>query len=165
MDEKGLIDFLDKHGIPYLRFDHPAVFTVEEAEAALPNIPGAGTKNLFLFSPSRERFLLLMTLGEKRVDLKAFAATAGLTKIQFAPEEQLQEFLQVSRGGVTALGLINDTGKHVELWIDTELWARPSVHCHPLVNTATLVITTSDLKRFFALIGHEIHFVDVKEKI
>jgi Ala-tRNA(Pro) deacylase len=165
MNEKELIDFLDEHEITYLRFDHPAVFTVEQAEAALPGIPGAGTKNLFLCGPSRDRFLLLMTLGEKRVDLKGFAAAVGLPKVQFAPEEQLQEYLQVSRGGVTALGLINDTGQQVELWIDKDLWANPSVHCHPLVNTATLVITTRRLEDFFTLTGHEIHFVEVKEKI
>lgn len=165
MNEPELIRFLDENEIPYQRFDHRAVFTVEEAEQALPGIPGAGTKNLFLCDTNEQRFILLMTLGSKRVHLKRFASAIGLPKgVRFAPEAQLEALLGVGRGGVTALGVINDTGGQVELYVDRELWQHESVHCHPLTNTATLVIATRDLERFFELTGHAPKFVEVEEK-
>jgi Ala-tRNA(Pro) deacylase len=40
--------FLDEHGIVYVRHDHPAVYTVEEADQLVPELHGAKTKNLFL---------------------------------------------------------------------------------------------------------------------
>lgn len=165
MIEPELIHFLDENQIAYQRFNHPAVFTVEQASAALPDIPGAGTKNLFLKDPAHDRFLLLLTLGEKRIHLKRFAALVGAPKgLNFAPEEQLEQLLGVGRGGVTALGLINDRTHRVELYVDRALWQYPAVHCHPLTNTATLVISTRDLERFFALTGHTPQYVDVPGK-
>jgi Ala-tRNA(Pro) deacylase len=165
MNEPELIHFLDENQIAYQRFNHAAVFTVEQASAALPDIPGAGTKNLFLYDSAHERFLLLVTLGEKRIHLKRLAALIGAPKgLVFAPEEQLEKLLGVGRGGVTALGLINDPTQRVELYIDRALWQYPSIHCHPLTNTATLVISTRNLERFFALTGHTPHYVDVPGK-
>jgi hypothetical protein len=40
--------FIDEHGIAYARYDHPAVYTVEEADQLVPDLPGAKTKNLFI---------------------------------------------------------------------------------------------------------------------
>ncbi len=46
-----MIDFfnyLAEHGIAYERHDHPAVYTIEEADRLVPPLPAAKTKNLFL---------------------------------------------------------------------------------------------------------------------
>lgn len=162
MDEAEILRYLDAHHIPYRRYAHPAVFTVAEADAVTPPIPGMGSKNLLLVDPSSPRCLLLMTLGHKRVDFKGFAPLVGAPKgLRFAPENLLREYLGVGLGTVTVLGLINDIQHRVELWLDRELWQAGAVHCHPLVNTATLVITPPDLERFFALTGHPPHLVDV----
>ena len=68
--------------------------------------------------------------------------------------------LGVTRGAVTMMGLVHDTEHRVELWIDAEIWDDDSFLTHPLVNTATLVLTKSDLERFFALTGHPMHFFE-----
>jgi Ala-tRNA(Pro) deacylase len=163
MNEIELIHFLDEQAIPYQRYDHLAVFTVEAAEQALPGIPGASTKNLFLCDAAEQRFFLLMTMGHKRVNLKRLGAAIGVQKgLRFASEVYLEELLNVGRGAVTALAVINDTGGRVELFVDRELWQYPRVHCHPLTNTATLVIATPDLERFFSLAAHPPHLVEVE---
>jgi Ala-tRNA(Pro) deacylase len=55
---------------------------------------------------------------------------------------------------VTVLGLIHDTEHAVELYVDREVWNAPQWRCHPLVNSATLVLARTDLERFFAHTGH-----------
>ena len=55
------------------------------------------------------------------------------------------------------MGLANDAGHLVELWIDAEIWQGESFLSHPLVNTATLVLSRAELERFFALTGHTLH--------
>ena len=57
-------------------------------------------------------------------------------------------------GSVTVLGLLNDTGRAVELFVDAEVWHTSRWRCHPLVNTSTLVLSRDDVERFFAHTGH-----------
>jgi len=42
--------------------------------------------------------------------------------------------------------------------VDAEIWKGEQFLCHPLVNTATLVLSKAELERFLALSGHELHF-------
>ena len=48
MTKEETIALLDKRGIKYERFDHQAIFTVEEGEGITFPHPEAGTKNLFV---------------------------------------------------------------------------------------------------------------------
>ena len=43
-----IYEFLDANNVSYERYDHPAVFTVEESKILSPELNGASTKNLFL---------------------------------------------------------------------------------------------------------------------
>jgi Ala-tRNA(Pro) deacylase len=85
------------------------------------------------------------------VRLDELPAQLGVAHLRFASEENLLRLLGVTRGAVTMLGLINDTERQVELWIDAEIWHAEYFLSHPLVNTATLVLAKSELERFFAL--------------
>jgi Ala-tRNA(Pro) deacylase len=158
--EAQLLEFLDAQQIPYQRFEHPPVYTCEEAERLRPRLPAVSTKNLFL----RDRqgtFYLLMTACEKKLDLKRVGNLIGASKLHFASEEMLSELLNLTRGSVTVLGLINETEHRVQLWIDAEIWQQDNFLCHPLVNTATLLLSKSSLERFFELTGHGFNLIDM----
>ncbi len=162
MSESEILAFLDAHEIAYRRYEHAAVFTVAQADEITAGLPGAGTKNLLLVEPAGGRCLLLMVPGAKRVNFQRLAPLVGAAKgLRFAPPELLADVLGVGPGAVTVLGLVNDTAQRAELWIDRALWAAGEVHCHPLVNTATLVMRTGEVERFFALTGHAPRFLDV----
>jgi hypothetical protein len=60
----------------------------------------------------------------------------------------------------TMLGLANDAEHKVELWMDAEIWQSKYFLSHPLVNTATLVISKSELEQFFILTGHTLHLFE-----
>ena len=158
--EQEFLDFLNVNRFEYQRMEHPAVFTCEESALHRPSVPAVSTKNLFLCDKKARRFFLAVTACEKTVKLNVLAEQVGIPHLRFASEENLQRLLSVTRGSVTMMGLANDTGHVVELWIDSEIWKGEYFLSHPLVNTATLILSKSELERFFALTGHALHFFE-----
>lgn len=157
MTEQEFLTFLDANGFVYRRVEHPAVFTCAEAELHRPELPAVSTKNLFLCDKKARRFFLAVTDCEKKVKLDELSSQLGIAHLRFGSEENLLRLLGVTRGAVTMMGLANDRGHSVELWIDAEIWRGEHFLSHPLVNTATLILTKSQLERFFALTGHDLH--------
>ena len=157
MTEKEFLVFLDANGFIYRRSEHPAVFTCAEAELHRPDADAVSTKNLFLCDKKARRFFLAVTACEKTVKLDSLAAQLAVPNLRFASEENLQLLLGVTRGAVTMMGLANDMERQVELWIDADIWQAETFLSHPLVNTATLVLSKTELERFFALTGHTVH--------
>ena len=160
-----LLDALAGLGIPYTRFDHPAVFTCAEADSAVPAAAGgAHTKNLFLRDQKGRRHWLLVTDCAKQVDLRALAPILGADRLGLASPDRLARFLRLTPGSVTVFGLLNDPGHDVEVVIDRDLSAAPAWRCHPLTNTATLVVRREDVERFLASTGHRPVVVMVPER-
>jgi Ala-tRNA(Pro) deacylase len=155
--EKEFLEFLDTNHFTYQRIEHPAVFTCAESEMHRPAVPAVSTKNLFLCDKKARRFFLAVTSCEKTVKLDSLAGQLGVPYLRFASEENLQRFLGVTRGSVTMMGLANDTQHQVELWIDAAIWQGEYFLSHPLVNTATLIVSKAELEHFFSLTGHTVH--------
>lgn len=155
---------LQQHNIRYQRTDHAAVYTCEEADRLLPDLPGAKTKNLFLRDRKGKRHFLVVVSGEKSVDLKALAKTLGVNSLGLASPERLQKHLQLTPGSVSVLAVINDTDNAVELVIDQEIWQAKSLQCHPLVNTATLVMPMTELRRLLDILQRPAKIIEITEK-
>ena len=159
-----LIALLDQFGIAYDRCEHAPVFTCEEAERAIPTTDAVQTKNLFLRDKRGRRHLLLITSCEKSVDVKRFAEAAGADHLSFASAERLQTHLGVSPGSVTVFGLINDAAHAVELYVDADVWNTERWRCHPLVNSATLVLARAGVEKFLERTGHRPRVVALAER-
>ena len=159
-----IMTFLAEQGIDSERFDHAPVFTCEEAEK-LPPMPGMPTKNLFLRDRKGRRHFLVVVPHDKAVDLKALCAVVDADKLSFASPERLKQYLGVEPGAATVLGLIADETHAVEVWFDTAIWEADALQCHPLVNTATLVISHLGLERFLQATGHEARVIEVPERL
>lgn len=157
MTEQEFLVFLTANGFAIRRTEHPAVFTCEEAEMHRPDANAVSTKNLFLCDKKARRFFLAVTACEKTVKLDGLASQLGVPHLRFGSEANLMRLLGVKRGSVTMMGLVNDTEHLVELWIDSDIWQQEIFQSHPLVNTATLVLTKAELERFFALTGHTVN--------
>lgn len=163
MSEKEFLEYLNANGFVYERVEHPAVFTCAEAELHRPAQPAVSTKNLFLCDKKARRFFLAVTACEKTVKLDGLATQLGVANVRFASEENLMRLLGVTRGAVTMMGLANDIEHVVELWIDAEIWQSEYFLSHPLVNTATLILSKAELERFFAVTGHAPRLFSEKE--
>ena len=149
-----LLSLLDELEISYDRYDHAPVHTCEQAEVAVPNVDAVQTKNLFLRDKRGRRHLLLVTSCAKSIDLKAFGKQAGVDHISFASPERLAKYLGVEPGSVTVLGVFVDTQHAIELFVDDDVWQTPRWRCHPMVNSATLVLTRDAIEAFLARTGH-----------
>ena len=133
-------------GIAYEKHEHAPVFTVAESEAYNGDIAGAHTKNLFLKDKNGAYFLVTVP-AEARVDLKALPSAIGCGRISFGKAEDMERLLGITPGSVTALAAINDRDCAVQFVLDAALAQADIINCHPLRNSATLSIATSDLIR------------------
>jgi len=159
-----LFALLDRLGIQYTAYAHEPVFTCEAALAAVPDARSVQTKNLFLRDKPGRRHILLVTSCEKAVDIRQFAAAADAGHLSFGSAERLQKHLGLTPGSVTVLGLINDPSHAVELFVDRDVWDREWWNCHPLVNTATLVLSRAGIERFLAHTGHAPRVVTLERR-
>ncbi|HEX3867309.1 MAG TPA: prolyl-tRNA synthetase associated domain-containing protein [Gemmatimonadaceae bacterium] len=159
-----LYSVLDAAGVRYRRFDHAPVFTCDDAYAALPNEPAVQTKNLFLRDKRGRRHALLVTSCEKAVDIKRFAKQIDADHLSFASAERMMTYLGVTPGSVTVLGLINDPEHAVELYVDADVWRAEAWRCHPLINSATLVIARQDVEKLLAHTGHTARVVTLESR-
>jgi len=153
--------FLDQHHIAYQRVDHAPVYTCEEAEAMVPTLSGAHTKNLFVRDGKGRRHFLIVVGWEKQVDLKALGGVLAVKKLGMASPERLQRYLGVDPGAVTVLGVLNDAGRQVEVLFDAAVWQAEALQCHPLVNTATLSISREGIACFLEQLGQPYRVLDV----
>ena len=161
MDNKKLLQFLDHLSISYEFHEHKAVYTSEQARQLIPKLPGVPAKNLFLRDKKGNQHFLLTLEDTKAVDLKSLAAKLGISKLSLASPERLMEILGIEPGAVSLLALVNDVANKVRLLADREVWQADQLQCHPLVNTATLVISHQDIIKFLELTGHTGNWVEI----
>ena len=157
----NLDQFLRDHTIEAPRHEHTAVMTCEEADRLVPQLPGTRTKNLFLRDKKGLRHLLVMVPRDRGVDLNALGVALGAGRLGFGSAERLQRHLGITPGSVSLLALANDHAHAVELVVDRALWEADAVQAHPLVNTATLILTHANLERFLAATGHAPRVIEV----
>lgn len=157
----AIYHFLDRHALGYQRFDHPPLFTCEDARRLTPDLPGADAKNLFLRDAKGKRHILVVLPEHKSADLKALSAALEAKGLTFASAERLMKHLGITPGSVSLLALLNDTAHAVELVIDTVMWEAEALLAHPLVNTQTLAVPHETMARFLALTGHTPCIMDI----
>ncbi|KKP66611.1 MAG: YbaK/prolyl-tRNA synthetase associated region [Candidatus Moranbacteria bacterium GW2011_GWE2_35_164] len=132
-------------GISFKEYNHPAVFTVEEALLHKGEIDGAKIKNLFLRNKKGDKHFLFITDAFKDIDLKKLSEVTGERKLGFASLERLQKYLKLTPGSVSPLGIINDVSKEVTILLDKELlYNNDKLNFHPNINTSTIQISKDD---------------------
>lgn len=148
-----LMSRLAELGIAVTTIEHEPVFTVAESERLHRELPGGHTKNLFL-KDAKGRIWLVIAEAHTPIDLKSLPKAIGSARLSFGKPDLLMEVLGVAPGSVTALALINDTGRRVSVVVDARLMEYETINCHPLVNSATTSLRRDDLMRFMAACGH-----------
>jgi len=157
--EQRVYDELAGLGIPYVRHEHPAVFTVEQAVLHWKGIEGSHCKNLFVRNKKGNRHYLIIAEHLKKVDLLSLAKKLGEDRLSFASDERLAKFLGLRGGEVSPFGLLQDADREVTVVVDAGLRKGTLINFHPNVNTATLTLSVIDFERFLASRGNRILFV------
>jgi len=157
-----LAGLLSQCADPVIKITHPPVHTVAEAQPYWDQIEGAHTKNLLL-KDNRGKLWLVTMQAERRADLKALTTLLGAKRVSFASAETLLASLGVTPGAVTPLGLVNDTEHQVGFVLDKALAEAGRITCHPLVNTATVSLSSRDLLTLLQGIGASVQVLDLDQ--
>lgn len=148
-----LLARFDSLGIKYANHAHPPLFTVEESKALRGDLPGGHVKNLFL-RDNKQRFWLLTTLEDTRLDLKSMGKRLEAGRFTFANEGQLMTYLGITPGAVSPLAAVNDTGLAVTVVLDSALLEIDPLNLHPLRNDRTTAMSGADLVTFLKSCSH-----------
>ena len=161
--ELAIYDRLEQLSIPYVRVDHDHADTIEICHEVEKVLGSKICKNLFLCNRQQTDFYLLMMPGDKPFKTKFLSAQLGCTRLSFAGEDPMRNYLQTVPGSVSALELLFDTDRHVKLVIDRDLLADEFISGHPGISTSTLQLKREDLLKFVESTGHPPVYVDLPE--
>ena len=149
-------DFLDDLGVGYQRIDHAPAMTMEVCAAIDEVLDATICKNLLLCNRQCTAFYLLMIPGDRHFKTTELSHQIGSSRLSFAAPEYMEQFLDITPGSLSILGLMNDKDMKVQLLIDEDVLKGEYVGCHPCINTSSLRLTTADLvQKVIPALGHE----------
>ena len=143
--EIRVYDLLDKLNVEYQRVDHEAAMTMEACVAIDQVLEATTCKNLLLCNRQKTDFYLLLMPGDKVFQTKELSAQLGVSRLSFASGEAMEEFLDITPGSLSVMGLMNDKDFRVKLVIDAPILDGEFIGFHPCINTTTLRVKTKDL--------------------
>ena len=150
-------DLLDKLGITYERVDHEEANTME-ACLAIDKVlaPAVICKNLFLCNAQKTRFYLLMIREDKKFKTNEISHQINSARLSFAPAEYMEQFLDITPGSVSVMGLMNDVDNQVMLLVDEDVLKEELFGCHPCINTSSIRLKVSDVfEKFLPEVHHD----------
>ena len=160
--EVRVYDLLDSLGVAYQRIDHEAAMTMEACAEVDRVLDATICKNLLLCNRQCTSFYLLMLPGEKSFKTSVFSKTIGSSRLSFADPKYMEEFLDITPGSVSVMGLMNDRDHHVELIMDEDILKGEYIGFHPCINTSSLRLKTADLmEKVIPAMGHEPRIVAI----
>ena len=155
-------DLLDSLGIDYQRIDHEPANTMEACAAIDQALEATICKNLLLCNRQCTAFYLLMIVGDKVFKTSQLSKQIGSSRLSFASGEYMEQYLDITPGSVSVLGLMNDKENHVQLLIDEDVLKGEYFGCHPCINTSSLRLKTSDLtEKIIPAMGHQPRIVTI----
>ena len=154
--EQRVYELLDSLQIDYVRVDHEPAMTMEACIAVDEALGATMCKNLMLCNRQCTDFYLLLMPGDKPFKTSVLSKQIGSSRLSFADGSYMKQFLDITPGSLSVLGLMNDSGNRVRLLIDEEVLTGEFIGFHPCINTSSLRIRTADLtEKLIPAMGHE----------
>ena len=153
--ERRVYALLEQLTIPYHRVDHEAAMTMEACAVIDDTLGAKMCKNLLLCNRQCTDFYLLLMPGDKPFKTKELSGQIGSSRLSFAGGDYMEQFLDITPGSLSVMGLMNDKENKVRLLIDADLLQEEYLCCHPCVNTSSLKLKTADVTGIFLpAVGH-----------
>lgn len=155
--------YLDALGVSYRLIRHQAVVTTDESKNVVHVDDCMSCKSLYVKDKKSDNYYMVVLPFDKRADMRGLASYVGCAKFEFATEEKLFADLAVHRGSVSPFAYLNESPTYsAALLIDVDVWNAQNVKFHPCDNTATVVLSVDDFKKFLASIGKKTIVVNGK---
>ena len=153
--EQRVYVLLDALGIEYSRVDHEPAMTMSACIAVDEALGAPMCKNLLLCNRQCTDFYLLLMPGGKPFKTSVLSKQIGSSRLSFADGSYMEQFLDITPGSLSVLGLMNDKDHRVRLLIDADVLAGEYIGVHPCINTSSLRIRTQDLmEKLIPEMGH-----------
>ena len=160
--EERVYDLLDQLNIDYQRIDHEEANTMEVCLEIEKTLKSTICKNLFLVNSNKSQYYLLMLKENKKFKTKVISKQINSSRLSFGSDEKMLEYLDITPGSVSVLGLMNDHDFKVQLLMDKDLLQDEYLGCHPCINTSSLRIKMKDVfEKIIPSLHHEPIFVEV----
>ena len=160
--EDRVYDLLDQLNIDYQRIDHEEANTMEVCLEIEKTLKSTICKNLFLVNSNKSQYYLLMLKENKKFKTKVISKQINSSRLSFGSDEKMLEYLDITPGSVSLLGLMNDHDFKVQLLMDKDLLQDEYLGCHPCINTSSLRIKMKDVfEKIIPSLHHEPIFVEV----
>lgn len=150
-----LFETLQQLNISYKAVDHEPAYTADQADHLQMALTGEGCKSLFLTDAHERVFVLACLPSEKKADLKHIAKVMGTTRLHFVEPELLKARLNLVQGAVGPMGLINDVGHEVLVYIDAELAGR-QLRMPANRTSRTIGLAYGDVLKFVKALGNRV---------
>lgn len=160
--EERVYDLLDQLNIDYQRIDHEEANTMEICLEIEKTLKSTICKNLFLVNSNKSQYYLLILKENKKFKTKIISKQINSSRLSFGSDEKMLEYLDITPGSVSLLGLMNDHDFKVQLLMDKDLLQDEYLGCHPCINTSSLRIKMKDVfEKIIPSLHHEPIFVEV----
>jgi Ala-tRNA(Pro) deacylase len=156
-----LYRILDELGIQYDYYEHPPAPTIEQARIYWKDIEAVHCKNLFFRNHKGNRHYLVILEHTHDLQIRDLEQRLKQGKLSFASDERMMKYLGLTPGSVSPFGIINDTGRHVHLFLDKNLRNSEKISFHPCVNTASLVVSFQDFEKFLNFTGITFEYLNL----
>ena len=154
--EQRVYELLDRLGLEYQRVDHESAMTMASCLAVDEVLEATMCKNLLLCNRQCTDFYLLLMPGDKPFKTSVLSKQIGSSRLSFADGSYMEQFLDITPGSLSVLGLMNDKDFRVKLLIDGDVLTGEYIGVHPCINTSSLRIRTADLmEKLIPELGHE----------
>jgi Cys-tRNA(Pro)/Cys-tRNA(Cys) deacylase len=107
---------LDRQRIPYAAFTYPETIHSAEEVAALLGVPASQVFKTLVVLADGTRHLLVITPGDRELDMRLVAKAVGAKSAQMAPQREAERLTGLKVGGISPLAL---TGKPFEVYLDS----------------------------------------------
>lgn len=156
-----LYALLEKLSISFQYIAHPPAPTIPVAKKYWEGHDAKHCKNLFFRNHKGNKHFLVILDCDQNMDIHSIEKQLHQGKLSFASEQRLHIYLGLTPGSVTPFGLINDTDKHVHVFIDETLRHEKRLSFHPCINTASLLISSDDFISFLDYCGNTYEWINL----
>lgn len=154
--EELVYNLLDGLSVDFERVDHEALYTIEACQKVDEVLGFEICKNLFLTNSNKSQLYLLLMMPNKSLSTKDLKLQINSSRLSFGSEELLLSTLNLTPGSVNLCALLFDKQNKVQLLIDKDVLSQQYFGFHPMKNTSTIKVHTSDvIEKIIPALGHE----------
>ncbi len=160
--QQKVYETLEKLQIPFERVDTEEAITMEDCAAIDDKLNMEMVKTLFLCNRQQTNYYLFVTVGNKPFRSKDFSAALGISRVSFAPAEQMEAMLGTKIGAATVFSSLLDTENKVRIVFDQDVVSQTWYGCSDGTTTGYLKIRTEDIcKKLLPYTHHPLSVIEV----